>query len=87
MTVTCAWCGVPMGTKPGPDGTSHGICPECVVREEAAADVPTCAYCGVEIQLPPATWLPREGAGPLPVCAKCAFVPLEDRPAPKGGAR
>jgi hypothetical protein len=44
---------------------------------------PLCAYCGAEMELPPATWLLRDGLEPEPVCAVCAFVPMEERPAPK----
>ncbi|MCK9597605.1 MAG: hypothetical protein M0R06_01115 [Sphaerochaeta sp.] len=32
IEIVCAWCGKPMGSKPGDGqtGVSHGICPECV---------------------------------------------------------
>lgn len=31
LTVTCAWCSSPMGTKEGEgvEGTSHGMCDSC----------------------------------------------------------
>ena len=31
ITIVCAWCGRPMGTKPGHADlpVSHSICPEC----------------------------------------------------------
>lgn len=30
---TCGWCGEHMGTKPGPDGETHGICAKCFAIE------------------------------------------------------
>lgn len=29
MTIICAWCGDNLGTKPGGNGETHGICPDC----------------------------------------------------------
>lgn len=29
MQVICAWCGADLGTKPGRDGVSHGMCSAC----------------------------------------------------------
>lgn len=32
MTIICAWCGANLGTKPGGDGETHGICGDCSDR-------------------------------------------------------
>ncbi len=37
MTVVCAWCGKDLGTKPGPDEVSHGICGACLEARAPAA--------------------------------------------------
>jgi len=39
MTVICAWCGRMLGSKPG-EGTSHGICAECMRSISGAHDAP-----------------------------------------------
>ena len=34
MKIVCAWCGKPMGEKPGV-GVSHGICADCYEKQMA----------------------------------------------------
>lgn len=29
LVIICAWCGKHLGTKPGGDGVTHGICADC----------------------------------------------------------
>ena len=35
MTILCSWCKRTLGTKPGPDGTTHTICPACYAAQFA----------------------------------------------------
>ena len=40
ITIVCAWCGRPMGTKPGHADlpVSHSICPDCARKLCAETD-------------------------------------------------
>lgn len=39
MLVICSMCGVGIGVKEGPDGTSHGLCTHCESFDQARDDV------------------------------------------------
>lgn len=32
LKVVCAWCGKELGEKEGPEGITHGICDNCLLR-------------------------------------------------------
>jgi len=34
MQIVCAWCGCVLGEKQG-EGTTHGICPQCLAKLQA----------------------------------------------------
>jgi hypothetical protein len=36
--IVCAWCGKHLGTKPGKDETSHGLCAECKTEQFEEAE-------------------------------------------------
>jgi len=42
IRIVCAWCGKPMGTKPGQAdlAVSHSICPECAAKVRDELNLP-----------------------------------------------